>query len=147
MRVGLFSVAMVSGALMATACSSSDSVPSTDDLTRSLLAQPIGDGTSTPVTIYGSSEDNGPRVPVAQVGFNLGSAEAPVKVLEMSDYGCSYCRQFHQETFPALLTEFIETGMVEWKFVPYITGLWESSVAATEAAGCTYIQDEAALEA
>lgn len=147
MRVRLFSVAVLSGALMATACSSSDSAPSTDDLTRSLLAQPIGDGISTSVTIYGSSEDNGPRVTIAQVGFNLGTAEAPVKVLELSDYGCGFCRKFHQETFPTLLTEFIETGMVEWKFVPYITGMWESSVAATEAAECAYIQDEAAFEA
>jgi protein-disulfide isomerase len=145
MRARLLAIGALAVALLAAACSAGDAAQSTDDLTRSLLAQPVSDGNSTP-TNYGSAGDQGPAVPVSQVGFNRGDIEAPVKVVELSDYGCGYCRKFHQESFPTLLTEFIESGKVEWKFVPYITGMFENSLAATEAADCTYVQDEAAFE-
>lgn len=118
----------------------------TEDLTRELLEQPAGDGRSTPIAVDESLVDEGPRVPVTEIGINRGEATAPVKVVEMSDYGCGYCRQFHQETFPTLLTEFIRTGMVEWKFVPFVTGMFENSIAATEAAECTFAQDREAFE-
>ena len=75
------------------------------------------------------------------LGFNLGSVEAPVKVIEFSDFGCGYCRRFHQESFPALAEQFIATDMVEWKFLPFIAGMFENSLAVTEAAECTLEQD------
>ena len=144
MRVRLFAAAALTGALMTSGACSSENPQRTDDTTRSLLSQPVGDGISTPLGTQGSA--GGPQVPVSEVGFNRGVVEAPVKVVEMSDYGCGYCRKFHEETFPTLLTDFIESGMVEWKFVPYITGMFENSLVATEAAECTYVQDETAFE-
>jgi protein-disulfide isomerase len=121
-------------------------VEGTEDLTRSLLSQPAGDGTSSPVPVGDPTALDAPPVQVALVGINRGSEDALVKVVEMSDYGCGYCRQFHQESFPTLKREFIETGMVEWKFVPYITGMFNNSLAATEAADCTYVQSAEAFE-
>lgn len=138
--------------LLATlAVSACDGRPSSDtgdtaDLNRELLAQPVTDGRSTPVAVDPSLAQEGPRIPVAQVGINRGSVDAPVKVVELSDYGCGYCRQFHRETFPTLLTEFIETGMVEWKFVPFVTGMFGNSIAVTEAAECVYAHDVNAFE-
>ena len=118
----------------------------TESLTRDLLAQPAGDGQSTPLAVDPSLAQEGQRVMVSDVGFDRGAVEAPVKVLELSDYGCGYCRRFHEQTFPTLVDEFIETGMVEWKFVPFVTGMFENSVAATEAVECTYVQSADAFE-
>lgn len=120
---------------------------STEELNRQLLAAPVTDGRSTPVAVDPALAQEGPRLPVSQVGINRGSAEAPVKVVELSDYGCGFCRQFHQETFPTLLAEFIDTGMVEWKFVPFVTGMFGNSVAVTEAAECVHAQNVDAFEA
>lgn len=139
-------------ALLATAglgaCGSEgpDGSSDTEDLSRSLLQEPVTDGRSTPVAVDPELARQGPRVPVAQVGINRGAVEAPVKVVELSDYGCGYCRQFHQETFPVILSDFIETGMVEWKFVPFVTGMFDGSLPVTEAAECVYAQDEQAFE-
>lgn len=136
-------------ALAMAACSDPDARPdgATSDVTRALLDQPASDGVSTMIPSTSAiTDDGGPRVRVSEVGINRGSVDAPVKVVEMSDYGCGYCRQFHEETFPTLLAEFIETGMVEWKFVPYITGMWETSLPATSAAECAYQIDVLAFE-
>ena len=129
-------------ALLASAsCAPAEPETATEDLTRSLLAQP---GSSTPV-VESQIPQEGP-LPIEQLGFDRGLEEAPVKVIEMSDYGCGYCRQFHQETFPTLLTEFIEAGIVQWKFTPYVTGMFGNSIPAQVAAECTYVQSGDAFE-
>lgn len=136
-------------ALAVAACSDANAAPegATSDITRSLLEQPATDGVSTMIpSTPAMPDDDGPRVRVSEVGINRGSVDAPVKVVEMSDYGCGFCRQFHEETFPTILAEFIETGMVEWKFVPYISGMWETSLPATSAAECAYQIDAVAFE-
>jgi protein-disulfide isomerase len=146
----ILSVVLMAGATLVGGCSGEPDGDGTSDLSRSLLAAPAGssgDGLSTPIAADPSMGSmDGPRIAVSDVGINFGVVEAPVKVVEMSDYGCGYCRQFHQESFPTLLTEFMDTGMVEWKFVPYITGMFGNSLPATEAAECTYAQQESAFE-
>ena len=142
-----FLIASVLATLALASCAPAESESSAEtvDLTRSLLAQPAGpDGMSTPV-VESQIPEQEPRS-IEDLGYNRGSPDAPVKVVEMSDYGCGFCRQFHEETFPSLLEEFIESGMVEWKFMPYITGMFENSLVATEAAECTYVQDTVAFE-
>lgn len=143
-------VLVASTLFLAAACGGGDSAgdgADTEALTRDLLSQPPSDGQSTPVAADPSLAQSGERVSVSSVGFDRGLVEAPVKVLEMSDYGCGYCRQFHMETFPTIRSDFIETGMVEWKFVPFVTGMFDNSIAATEAAECAYVQSEDAFEA
>jgi protein-disulfide isomerase len=149
MSVNLRVVVTLLAAIGAGACGSdqTDGAADTEDLSRSLLEQPITDGRSTPVAVDPELAEEGPRISVSQVGINRGEVEAPVKVVELSDYGCGYCRQFHEETFPVIRSDFIDTGMVEWKFVPFVTGMFDGSLEVTETAECVYAQDEAAFEA
>ena len=132
-------------ALLAGACSGD--APATDETTAALLAQPVGDGVSTPIAADPSlAEADVAPVSVAPLGFNRGDTTALVKVVEMSDFGCGYCKRFHDETFPMIRDEFIATGKVEWKFIPYITGMFENSLAVTEAAECVMEQSPDAYE-
>ena len=82
----------------------------------------------------------GQTIDLATLGYDRGDPESPVRMLELSDYGCGYCRKFHMETFPTLLSQFVETGKVEWKFMPFITGMFDNSLAVTEAAECALDQ-------
>jgi hypothetical protein len=34
-----------------------------------------------------------------------GAANAPVTIIEISDFGCPHCRDFHQQTWPAVCAE------------------------------------------
>ncbi|MBK8899634.1 MAG: DsbA family protein [Anaerolineaceae bacterium] len=49
----------------------------------------------------------------------IGSEDADVAVVEVSDYGCSHCRDFNLETGPILETQYIDTNQVKWVVVPF----------------------------
>lgn len=49
----------------------------------------------------------------------LGSPEAPVAILEFSDFSCPYCARFTLETLPQLEEEYIGPGLVKLFFFPY----------------------------
>lgn len=70
------------------------------------------------------------------VGHDRGRRDAPVEVVEFSDFGCRYCARFAAETFPSLDAEFIQPGRVRWKLVPFVLGTFRNSREAAEAAEC-----------
>ena len=76
------------------------------------------------------------EVPLEELGFDFGSDDAPISVIEFSDYGCGYCRRFHTETFPTLRKDYIETGKVRWKYVTYVSGMFANGLPAAFVAEC-----------
>ena len=84
------------------------------------------------------------RAFLPDLGYNLGVEEAPLKVIEFADFGCGYCRQFHEQTLPTVLEEFVDSGQIEWKLITYVTGQFQNSLPITEAAECTLEQDDEA---
>jgi len=44
----------------------------------------------------------------------LGSADAPLTLVEFADYQCPYCRQFNLTTFEQLRKNYIETGKLRF---------------------------------
>lgn len=91
----------------------------------------------------GESDSNGlalccPR----ELGFlrsPLGSAEAPVWMLEFSDFSCPYCARFALETLPQLKEEYIDPGRVRLHFLPFpVHG--EAAKLEAQAAFCAAAQ-------
>lgn len=78
---------------------------------------------------------------INQMGYNRGSFDAPVRVLEVSDFGCGYCRLFHQETFPTLREAYVDAGLVQWKFIPFVLGRFPNGLEASIAGECGGEQD------
>ena len=79
-----------------------------------------------------------PAEPVAlDEAFTVGRADAPVTLLEYSDFGCPFCARFARDTLPALEAEFVEAGRlrVAYKHFP-ILQLHPNAGAAAEAAEC-----------
>ena len=70
-----------------------------------------------------------------------GSATAPVRVVEMSDFQCPWCRRFTVETAGILEREYIATGKVRWIFINFpIVQLHPNAGAAAELAMCAATQ-------
>lgn len=63
-------------------------------------------------------EDNSPLTEeewqqvLAEPAAVRGSADAPVVMVEFTDYQCPFCARHQSDTEPQLLTEYIETGKV-----------------------------------
>jgi protein-disulfide isomerase len=110
--------------------------PATDATTRELLAT----AREAPAPADPQNLD------LAVLGWTTGSGDSPVRVVEFSDYGCGYCRRFHQETWPVLVKDFVGAGKVEWKFLPYVSGMFRNSPAATLAAECVLEQGDDLFE-
>lgn len=78
---------------------------------------------------------------VSDLGYDHGAPDALVTVFEFSDFGCGYCRRFHQESWPILRANFIDTGLVRWKFVPFSIGMFANGEPAARAGICALEQD------
>lgn len=67
----------------------------------------------------------------------LGAVDAPVVVVEYADYRCPFCAKFGRETFPTIVEEYVETGLVriEWRDMPIFGEESELVAVAGRAAG------------
>jgi len=62
----------------------------------------------------------------------LGKADAPVTVIEYFSYTCPHCANFHQNTWPRVKSDYIDTGKVRFIFRDVYFdryGLWASMTA------------------
>jgi protein-disulfide isomerase len=67
----------------------------------------------------------------------LGDSDAPVTIVEFSDYQCPYCARHVEETWPKLKAEFIETGRVQYAFKDFpLDNIHPQAFKAHEAARC-----------
>ena len=48
--------------------------------------------------------------------LTIGSADAPVTIIEYASMTCSHCASFHNEVLPVLKTKYIDTGKVRLVF-------------------------------
>ncbi len=65
-----------------------------------------------------------------------GSENAPVTIVEFSDYQCPFCRSFFENTLPQLRTEYVETGKVRILFRDFPLSFHPDAPAAANAARC-----------
>lgn len=63
-----------------------------------------------------------------------GEADAPVTFVEVSDFGCPHCKDFHDLTAEKLREQYVDSGQVRWVVVPY--ALSPATVPAAAAAMC-----------
>jgi protein-disulfide isomerase len=70
-----------------------------------------------------------------------GSASAPVWVIEVSDFQCPFCRQFHDETYGELKRAYVDSGKVRLAYVNFPLSMHRNAYAASEAAMCAGAQD------
>lgn len=69
-----------------------------------------------------------------------GSADAPVTVVEISDYACSHCRDFNLGgTAETITEEYVQTNQVLWIVLPYASS--STTRPAAEAGLCAAEQD------
>lgn len=78
----------------------------------------------------------GQAIDISTLGYNQGSERAPLRVVEFGDFGCTHCRNFHLSMFPTLKEEYIDTGLVTWKYIPVAFTTFPRSEIAALASEC-----------
>jgi protein-disulfide isomerase len=70
----------------------------------------------------------------------LGPAQAPITIIEFSDYECPYCQKWHLEVWPALQSEYGDQIRLVYRDFP-LTSLHNNAIPAAAAANCAREQD------
>ena len=65
-----------------------------------------------------------------------GDVNAPVTIVEFSDFECPFCAKFYSETMERLEKEYINTGKVKIVFRDFPLGFHQNAQKAAEAAEC-----------
>ena len=90
------------------------------------------------------STDAPPQVtPSADDDPVLGSSDAPVTIIEFSDFQCPFCARFYSETLPSLKSEYIDTGKAKLVYRDFpIQNIHPNAVAAAVASECAHDQNQ-----
>lgn len=65
-----------------------------------------------------------------------GNPEAPVTLLEYSDFTCGFCKKFFLETWPRLLARYVESGHVRFVYRDFPRSPNGPALKAAQAARC-----------
>jgi len=68
--------------------------------------------------------------------MSMGSASAPVKMVEYASATCPHCARFNADVFPAFKKKYIDTGKVHYTFREFLTPPNEVAAAAFLMARC-----------
>jgi protein-disulfide isomerase len=72
----------------------------------------------------------------------LGDKDAPVTIVEFSDYQCPFCRRFWKDTLPQLKAEYIDTGKARLVYRDLPLSFHPAAQISAEAAQCAGDQDQ-----
>jgi protein-disulfide isomerase len=73
----------------------------------------------------------------------LGSKEAPLTIVEFTDYQCPYCNRFFKQTFPGLKRVYIDTGRLRFYVMDDpLEAIHKNALIAAEAAHCAADQGQ-----
>ncbi len=75
------------------------------------------------------------EIPISNDDPYLGSLDAPVTIVEFSDYECPYCQRYHSETFAQIINTYGDQIRYVFKDLP-LTSIHPDAVPAANAAHC-----------
>ena len=83
---------------------------------------------------------NQPALPLKISSENnpiIGNPDAPITIIEFSDFQCPFCAKFHMQTLPTIMDEYINKGTVKLVFRDFpIQSIHPNAVPASIAAEC-----------
>ncbi len=93
--------------------------------------QNVADAPTAPAAAEPADADAGDNV------RSKGNPDAPVTIVEFSDFQCPFCSRWVNDTYPALLQQYIDTGKVRLEFRDFpLESLHPNAMAAAVASRC-----------
>ncbi|MBA2707685.1 MAG: thioredoxin domain-containing protein [Gemmatimonadaceae bacterium] len=117
--------------LIASACSQANSTPAAAEKSGGAPAP-------SPTAVAAGTSDA--TVAAADKGRIMGEDSARTWVIVASDFQCPFCKQWHDDTYRTLLTEYVRTGKVKVAYINYPLGQHHNALVTAEAAMCAGVQ-------
>lgn len=89
-------------------------------------------GPSVPQQAVAPAPDSGPVKVSADDDPVLGNKNAPLTLIEFSDYECPFCKRYFTETFPQIKKDYVDTGKLKIVYRDYPLP-FHNPLATTEA--------------
>ncbi len=72
----------------------------------------------------------------------LGDPDAPVTLIEFSDFQCPFCRRFYETTLPQIKENYVATGKVKLVFRDFPLPFHPMAIPAAQSANCAGEQNK-----
>lgn len=95
------------------------------------------DTATVPAALSAPADSDAVRADLARI---QGSPTAPIWVIEVSDFQCPYCKQWHDQTYRKLRDEYVSTGKIRLAYVNFPLAQHAHAGPAAEAAMCAGAQ-------
>ncbi len=82
------------------------------------------------------TETAAPDNSIAASGNVMGNPDAPVTIIEYSDFQCPFCGRFFQQTLPLIKENYIKTGKAKLEYKHFPLSFHQYAQKAAEAAEC-----------
>ena len=69
-------------------------------------------------------------------GFSVGKENAPLVLIEYTDYQCPFCQRYHNDSFAQIKTNFIDTGKIRYISRDFPLPFHENARRSATAARC-----------
>ncbi len=97
---------------------------------------------ATAVPSVGQPTAGAPQAPSGSVDVSadddafLGKKDAPVTIIEFSDFQCPFCRKFAEDTLPQLKKEYVDTGKARLVYRDFPLSFHPGAIPAAQGAEC-----------
>ena len=104
--------------------------------TVAAVAAPAGAAVAAPPSALDVSSTYGPDDHIK------GDPNAPVTIVEFSDFECPFCARFYSQTYGQIVDQYVDTGKVKLVFRDFPLSFHAQAQKAAEAAECAGEQDK-----
>lgn len=70
-----------------------------------------------------------------------GDSTAPVWIVEISDFQCPFCKQWHDETYASVVRDYVAKGIVRMAYLHLPLAMHQHAFHAAEASMCAAAQN------
>jgi len=115
-----------------------------EGLQRDLEATPPAPAAqrNAPAPVPAPAPNDRVAYPFTPKGFTLGRADAPLVMVEYTDYECPFCRQFHIDSFEQIRRNYIDTGKLRYVSRDFPLDFHRNAQPAAMAARCAAEQNK-----
>lgn len=97
----------------------------------------LADAYTRPAEPTPAPTPSGPAVVNTNGAYGIGDPDAPVTIVEFTDFQCPFCARHFQQTYPQIKANYIDKGLVYYVFKEFpLTSIHPQAALASEAARC-----------